>query len=336
MKSTAQLFYETPKATIYKGHVVDCLKILPDKSVHMVVTSPPYWGLRSYLPANHPLKHLELGAEKTPEQYVKNLCDVFDEVWRVLRDDGTLWLNLGDSWIGGGRAGEDGKSYGSGLDGNRMDSGNVWGKPTGKIPGYKKKDLAGIPWQVAFELRKRGWYLRQDIIWHKPNPMPSSVTDRCTSSHEYLFLLSKKPMYFFDNEAIREPIKASSGVNMRAPKNGSHRLTDGYSKVTSVKEYSRINGANRRSVWSINTVAYTRKHFATFSPELALRCVLAGSPVGGTVLDPFGGSGTTAQVATEKGRRAITIDLDSKSCLFTLERLGLYTKYKMSQMRKGK
>ena len=213
----------------------------------------------------------QLGLEETPEEYVDKMADLFDKVKDVLKPEGTLWLNLGDSYIGGGRGYEycdDGT-----IQQNHIDAGVKYGKPTGKVTGYKPKDLVGIPWMMAFELRKRGWYLRQDIIWNKPNPMPESVRDRCTKSHEYIFLLSKNQNYYFDVDVIKEPTR------------------------------------RKRSVWNINKKPYKGSHFAVFPPELITPCILAGSEENDIVLDPFIGSGTTAMVARDLGRHYIGCEL---------------------------
>ena len=175
----------------------------------------------------------------------------------------------------------------------------------------KPKDLIGIPWMVAFALRADGWYLRQDIIWHKPNPMPESVKDRCTKAHEYLFLLAKRERYYYDREAVREEQKPNSGKGMRAPKLGSHRITEGYEKVTA-KDYQRVCGANRRSVWTITPKPFKGAHFAVMPPELVRPCIRAGSRPGDTILDPFGGSGTVAMVAIEEGRKAVLCELNAE------------------------
>ena len=304
------------------GDCIASMRELPDQSVHTCVTSPPYFGLRDY-------GHIgQIGLEPTPDAYVAKLVEVFREVKRILRDDGTLWLNLGDSYAG-----------------SRID--------------LKNKDLIGIPWRVAFalqadgcadwkavqaigrlrvelidayrdaplpdrviaaldrldaeyrEAKGSGWYLRQDIIWHKPNPMPESVTDRCTKAHEYIFLLSKSPKYYFDNEAIKEPATESSIARISQPtlatQVGSNRVpgkTNGNMKA--------VGGVmrNKRSVWTVTTKPFKGAHFATFPHDLIEPCILAGCPEGGTVLDPFGGSGTTAGVAIAHGRKAILCELN--------------------------
>jgi site-specific DNA-methyltransferase (adenine-specific) len=252
--------------------------------------------------------------EETPEAFVQKMVEVFREVKRVLRDDGTLWLNLGDSYVGatsqndGGSQGHNSciaKKTMSGIpSGGRGDRNRKLYKS-----GLAMKQLIGIPWRVAFALQADGWWLRQDIIWHKPNPMPESVGDRCTKAHEYIFLLSKSSKYYYDIEPIREPIKPTSGVINGVSLMGEHRLKEGGRK-TEKREYDEIKGANKRSVWSVNTKSYAGAHFATYPPELIRPCILAGCPKGGVVLDPFGGSGTTAAVANEENRNAILCELN--------------------------
>ena len=255
---------------ILQGNCLETLSSLEEKSVNTCVTSPPYWGLRDYGTDD------QLGLEETPEKFVENLVNVFREVRRVLRDDGTVWLNLGDSYCGTGHKGDHtDPKHKDGRNGQKVALNN-------KIQGLKSKDLVGIPWRVAFALQADGWYLRQDIIWHKPNPMPESVTDRCTKAHEYVFLLSKSPKYYYDNEAIK-------------------------TKASDAADYDT---SNKRSVWSIPVASYSEAHFATYPPELIKPCILAGCPEGGTVLDPFGGSGTTAQVASNLNRNAILCELN--------------------------
>lgn len=256
--------------TLLIGDCRDILKSLPDKSVHCCVTSPPYFNLRTYLQSDHPDKHKELGIEQTPDEYVNNLVDVFKEVKRVLMDDGTLWLNLASSYAGGGR----GFGYGGKSDTNR----GTKDMPRSIVPkGLKPKDLIPIPWLVALELQKNGWYLRQDIIWQKNNPMPESVRDRCTKSHEYIFLLSKSQKYYFDNEAIKE----------NAIQSGKTRH-DSFKGRQGEAEYQASNGGeggncygytkkNKRSVWQVNTKPYKGAHFATFPSKLIEPCILAGT-----------------------------------------------------------
>ena len=281
------------------GDCIEQMRGIPDQSVHTCVTSPPYFGLRDYG------RDGQIGLEPTPEAFVQRLVDVFREVRRVLRDDGTLWLNLGDSYAattkGSSGAGKNATNKGTLLEDRS------WAIP----PGLKAKDLIGIPWRVAFALQADGWYLRQDIIWHKPNPMPESVRDRCTKSHEYVFMLSKGPRYYFDSVAIAERSADSSIARLSQPtldqQAGSARVpgkTNGNMKA--------VGGEmrNRRSVWTVTTKPYKGAHFATFPPDLIEPCILAGAPEGGTVLDPFGGSGTTGMVAEKHRRNAVLIELN--------------------------
>lgn len=285
------------------GDTRERLRELDAGSVHTCVTSPPYWGLRDY---GHPG---QIGLEPTFPEYIANLVDVFREVRRVLRDDGTLWLNLGDCYATGG--GKVGSCPGGGAQGEAWAERGAMTQPNRlPRPGLKPKDLVGIPWRVAFALQDDGWYLRSDVIWHKPNPMPESVTDRPTKAHEYMFLLSKSERYFYDAEAVME---VGSG---RAPGNRTHKGATAYAggdEHHRTKEGLCNVGArdkrNRRDVWTIPTMPFADAHFATMPPALAEPCVLAGSPVGGVVLDPFGGAGTTALVARRTGRRFVHIDL---------------------------
>jgi len=296
----------------------DTLKTLPDKSVHCCVTSPPYFGLRDY---GH---DGQIGLEATPELYVAEIVAVFREVWRVLRDDGTVWLNLGDSYAGGGLGGGSGGK--STLDSTHHRK--IQGEQRKAIKphnGLKPKDLIGIPWRVAFALQADGWYLRQDIIWHKPNPMPESVTDRCTKAHEYIFLLSKSERYYYDAEAVKEE---SAGQSGRAA-DFCRETKEDVAPNQSTKQHrlgrkpTSDNGTrNRRSVWTVATQPYSGAHFATFPPKLIEPCILAGCPVGGTVLDPFGGSGTTAAVSISHGRNAILCELNPEYGELIKERVG--------------
>jgi DNA modification methylase len=312
---------------ILHGDCRDTLKTLPDASVNCCVTSPPYFGLRDY---GH---DGQIGLEESPDAFVQQMVGVFREVKRVLRDDGTLWLNLGDSYAGSGKGrNPDGTVHVSALLAKQGTSaGTVMGNvPSGLVPdGMKPKDLIGIPWRVAFALQADGWYLRQDIIWHKPNPMPESVTDRCTKAHEYIFLLSKSARYFYDAQAVQEPcsedmqIRAAKGHTrggngkVDASRNDSETLRGEASKVIDVS-----SGRNRRSVWTVATKPYRAAHFATFPPDLIRPCILAGCPTGGTVLDPFGGSGTTGQVAMEEGRNAILCELNADYVGLIRKRIG--------------
>ena len=284
------------KYEVIIGDCLESLRAIPAESVHCCVTSPPYFGLRDYGVDG------QIGLEPTPDEFVQALVAVFREVRRVLRDDGTLWLNIGDSYANGGRKtrGTDDKLAQRGMNTRPADP-----------EGIKPKDLIGIPWRVAFALQADGWYLRQDIIWSKPNPMPESVRDRCTKAHEYVFLLSKAPRYYFDSYAIKEPAAESSIARLAQPtlaeQAGSSRVpgkTNGNMKA--------VGGEmrNKRSVWTVTTKPFKGAHFATFPPDLIEPCILAGCPVGGTVLDPFGGSGTTAGVALAHGRNAVLCELN--------------------------
>ena len=255
--------------TIYKG---DCRKVLanlPDQSVDCCVTSPPYFGLRDYG------RKAQIGLEPTPEEFVEVLVEVFREVRRVLSDDGTVWLNLGDS--------------------------------------YKDKQLIGVPWRVALALQNDDWHLRQDIIWSKPNVMPEPVRDRCTKAHEYIFLLSKSPRYYFDSDAIKEPVsdaslkRAESGWKSNRP---STKSNGGINVEKMGKRFVNPDGRNKRSVWTVPPKSFSDAHFAVYPPELVEPCILAGCPEGGTVLDPFGGSGTTGMVADRLNRNSIMVELN--------------------------
>lgn len=292
----------TTTMTVHIGDCVESMRKMPTASVHTCVTSPPYFGLRDYGVDG------QIGLEETPDEYVMRLVEVFREVWRVLRDDGTLWLNLGDSYAtqGGSHAHrDDQKSVGAN---SVVVSGAVPNRNRKPPNNLKTKDLIGIPWRVAFALQADGWYLRQDIIWHKPNPMPESVRDRCTKSHEYIFLMTKNPRYYFDNESIREQGVYPAGT--RAAKGGAKRFNK--ENVNSrPPKYAIYDGMrNKRSVWSVTTKPFKGAHFATFPPDLIEPCILAGCPKNGIVMDPFGGSGTTAGVAIKHGRNAIVCELN--------------------------
>jgi DNA modification methylase len=271
------------------GDVRERLKELPDQSVNCCVTSPPYWGLRDY--GNDG----QIGLEQDPDDFIAELVTVFREVRRVLRDDGTLWLNIGDSYSGSGKGT-------AGNLGKKHNERHLENKTGGLVPnGTKPKDLVGIPWMLAFALRADGWYLRQDIIWHKPNPMPESVRDRCTKAHEYIFLLSKSPKYYFDSEAMKEPAKypfdnrgaradsrAGTSMNSVGGKTGirfgGNKYGDSDDPKHSTKsgnEYIATGTRNKRSVWSVTTQPFKGAHFATFPPALIEPCILAGSPRGG-------------------------------------------------------
>ena len=293
------------------GDALTELRKLPDESVHCCITSPPYWGLRDY-----GIKG-QLGLEKTPEEYVAKMVGVFREVKRVLRKDGSLWLNFGDSYAaGGGKQVIQTKNASHGLAGMRQ-----------KTPGYKPKDLVGIPWRVAFALQADGWYLRSDIIWAKPNPMPESVKDRPTRSHEYIFLMSKNAKYYFDQEAVMEH-SAQGNVSHPIAENSHFRKARNPGGATPIqREYFQgRNSRNIRSVWTITTKVmpkiFGHEHFATFPPELPERCIKAGCPVGGTVLDPFFGAGTVGVVAKQLGRDFIGIDLKDEYCKMAERRIA--------------
>lgn len=328
----------TEQHRILVGDCIDMMRTLPDQSVHTCVTSPPYFGLRDYGVEG------QIGLEETPAEFIARLVEVFREVRRVLRDDGTAWVNMGDTYasIAGGYApgGSAGKhdmvsqaTRGAVLRGNRRSP------PI----GLKQKDLMGIPWRLAFALQDDGWYLRQDIIWHKPNPMPESTRDRCTKSHEYLFLLSKSPKYFCDMGAIREPAAESSLVRWaqdvegqagsdRVPgkTNGPMKAVGGSKRNSFARDPKAGTGEhgqkaqhradradihysqtrNKHSVWTVATQGFKGAHFATFPPDLIRPCILAGAPRGGLVLDPFGGAGTTSLVSMQEGRRSILCELN--------------------------
>lgn len=426
---------------ILTGDVRAVLPSLPDESVHCVVTSPPYWGLRAYLPANHPNKALEIGNELTLQEWVNTMVEVFREVRRVLRSDGTLWLNLGDAYAGSGRGGNPGRS--STLEGtqssqdacprsrDQVSSAQRRNCPTAVGPrvdgGLKPKDMMGQPWRVAFALQADGWWLRQEIIWHKPNPMPESTRDRCTKAHEHVFLLSKSERYFYNFDAMQEPVngwgharaagnKTNKGALAYEAGDEKHRTkaglvahservksrnlavmgwaTEGVHEATNWahndaqgkyrgngvgfghgtdkgdRKRDRVAGVNAkaaaasrdneggyadgmserlgrgagwrnkqnesfseaisgevvdtrnpRSVWIIPTHGFKGAHFATFPPALAERCITAGCPEGGTVLDVFGGSGTVGMAADRQHKNAILIDLDERNRPMATDRI---------------
>ena len=291
-------------------HLGDCLEVMrtmPDASVNCCVTSPPYWGLRDYGHAD------QIGLESTPEQYVARIVEVFREVRRVLRDDGTLWLNIGDSYANAGgkmrphrdNHGGFGGSTGARTQDYALASGGFW-RPSSIAGAIKPKDLVGIPWRVAFALQSDGWYLRQDIIWHKPNAMPESVTDRCTKSHEYVFLLSKSARYCYDADAISEPVsKGAAGSSFCTGKTATHQLGR-----ASEAERADADTRNRRDVWTIATQPFHGAHFAVMPPALVEPCILAGCPKDGVVLDPFTGSGTVGEVALLAGRGFVGVELN--------------------------
>jgi len=276
-------YFETDRGELYNGDCMEVMRQLPSKSVNCGITSPPYFGLRNYGIDG------QLGLEPTPEAYISNLVSVFQEFKRVLRDDGTLWLNLGDSYTGGGKV----------------------------VSNLKPKNLVGIPWRVAFALQTDGWYLRQDIIWHKPNPMPESITDRCTKAHEYIFLLSKSPKYYYDYEVIKKPCVVPLRTRKRLNGKRNDELSKGQDTCCGVISEFR----NKRSVWTVTTNNFKEAHFATFPPDLILPCVLAGCPKDGVIMDMFFGAGTTGLVAIENKRKFIGVELSEKYCEIAAKRI---------------
>lgn len=326
---------------ILVGDSLEVLKGLPDASVDCCITSPPYYGLRDYGAEG------QLGLEKSPADYIQKIVEVFREVRRVLKDDGTLWLNIGDSYAGSGKGRMKDGSH-SADKSKSSDYLNIVGGSIApaKVDGAKRKDLIGIPWLVAFALRQDGWYLRQDIIWNKTNAMPESVKDRCTKSHEYIFLLSKSDRYYFDNAAIKEPAvgfdkglpagsKGTLRPNSRRRKGNARTFRGGgvytggrafFNDAESDRE-SHGNAENttglrnKRDVWSVSTQGYKGAHFATFPEKLIEPCVLAGCREGGTVLDPFIGAGTTAVVAKKHGRNYIGIELKEEYAQMAVSRI---------------
>ena len=305
---------------IHCGDAAEVLRSLPAESVNCIVTSPPYYALRDYGVAG------QIGLERSPEEYVDKLMEVFTECRRVLRSDGTLRLNIGDSYAGSNKG--KGKKVHTGVQPDASNIGDII--TTFNIKGYKNKDIIGIPWLLAFALRDSGWYLRQDIIWHKPNPMPESVEDRCTKAHEYIFLLSKSPKYYFDYRAIMEP--ANYDGRKKMIREGSKRLSLGEKACLGVQtickggeRWKLTNGKymrRKRDVWSVPTRPLKEAHFAAYPPDLIKPCVLAGCPVGGVVLDPFMGAGTTAMVARELGRHYVGVELNPEYIGIAEKRLG--------------
>lgn len=304
---------------ILVGDVRERLTEIPDGSVRCCVTSPPYWGLRDYGEAD------QIGLEQTPEAYVAELVQVFREVRRVLADDGTLWLNLGDSYKPAGNGSTKkgfnerytGKNYATDKQG--ADEGHV-DRSQLRADAIKHKDLVGIPWRVAFALQDDGWWLRQDIIWNKPNPMPESVTDRCTKAHEYVFLLTKSARYYYDAKAVAEQALAQNhhdytGGSYSAPGQTPHTGS----------RHKTLDGPmtrNRRSVWSITTKPFKGAHFAVMPEALVEPCILAGSAPNDLVLDPFTGSGTVGSVAIRLGRRFIGVELNPNYVAIAEQRIG--------------
>ncbi len=316
------------RAILYVGNALEVLRTLPDESVQCCVTSPPYWGLRDYdVPG-------QLGLEDSPEEYLDTMVAVFGAVRRALAADGVLWLNMGDSYAGP-RGGSDGKH--AGLHRYRH-SGRTRDK---RGVDLKPKDLVMMPARLALALQADGWWVRSDVVWHKPTPMPESVSDRPTRAHEYVFLLSKSDRYFYDANAIKEPVTGNAhsrgnGVNPKAKTPAGWDTRDGETHREKTGRYPRpkqnesfsaavsglVDTRNARSVWTIQARPFPVAHFATFPPELVARCIKAGSRPGNTVLDPFGGSGTTAAVATGLGRDAIHIDLNPEYLNLAIDRIG--------------
>lgn len=311
---------------IIVGDALSELKRMETEIVDCCITSPPYYNLRDYGIDG------QIGLETIPEEYISKLVDVFREVRRILKQDGTLWLNIGDSYAGSGKGKNDIRTDNKGNKGSKVNSSLQGNFRSAEI---KPKDLIGIPWLLAFSLRADGWYLRQDIIWHKPNCMPESVRDRCTRSHEYIFLLSKSKQYYYDSEAISEPIADSTvkrcsqniaaqkgsdrqpgktNENMKAvlPRFGGEKYAEGSIRTKSGNVYIPTLRRNKRDVWTVSTAGFKGAHFAVFPEKLIEPCVLAGCPIGGTILDPFCGSGTTGVVAAKNNRNFIGIELNPK------------------------
>lgn len=342
------------------GDCLEVMKGMPDKCVDCCITSPPYWGLRDYGVEG------QLGLESTPEEYVSKMVTIFHEVKRALRDDGTLWLNLGDT-------------YGTGTRADRRPGNKLLGKGTAKAQGiqrhgYEAKQLVGIPWRVAFALQADGWYLRSDIIWHKPNPMPESVKDRPTKAHEYIFLMSKSQRYFYDHEAIKEKASPDTHARYARGRSDHHKWADGGpGNQTIAKSFNHmlepgvnpkarlaapvgwntgpgshttltgryqpkqnpsfsaavkdiVDFRNKRSVWNVATQPFKEAHFATFPPKLIEPCILAGCPESGIVLDPFMGAATTAVTALDLGRQYIGIEISPEYCAIAEERIRQATR----------
>lgn len=348
------IFHKNNICEIMQGDCRESLQALVTAGVKVqtCITSPPYFGLRDYGCIG------QLGLEKTLEQYIETMVSVFRLVRNVLTDDGTLWLNMGDSYAGSGK-GRNSDGTHSGGEKQNTNKGAVIGKLNKiNIGDCKAKDLIGVPWALAFALRADGWYLRQDIIWAKPNPMPESVIDRCTKSHEYIFLLSKSPTYYYDAGAIRTPRKSNENArgfrggaycNNSTFKNeqGGKRTQIGNTKIEAIGGRDRTNGkyrnpngafsphgglenpyitANKRSVWHVATTPYKNAHFATFPPELITPCILAGSRVNDCILDPFGGSGTTGAVGLAHGRNSILCELNPEYISLVPERVSAILK----------
>jgi hypothetical protein len=288
--------FDDDQSTVYQGDAWRLADHIKSESVQAIITSPPYWGLRDYGTND------QFGLEQSPDAYVTKLVDLFSRLRRVLRNDGTVWLNLGDTYVGTGSKGK----YQDPKHKNGRNSQSV--ALNNKVDGLKSKDLVGIPCRVAFALQADGWYLRQDIIWHKPNPMPEPVGDRCTKSHEYVFLLSKSPKYYFNADAIAEPSSDRPPTNDRF--GGSKYGDNSEYRLASGNIYVDKGTRNKRSVWTVPTKPFKGSHFAVFPPDLIRPCILAGAAEHGVVLDPFMGSGTTLAVSRQLNRRSIGFELN--------------------------
>ena len=299
---------------VYWGDCRDSMKQMAKDNikVQMCVTSPPYYGLRDYGADG------QIGLEETPQQFIDNLVDVFACVWDILADDGTLWVNLGDSYS---TTPAGNKTWSNGVGSNKYyQDKKIHNTNKLKFSEYKPKDLMGMPWRLAFALQDFGWYLRQDIIWHKPNPMPESVTDRCTKSHEYIFLLSKSDKYYFDHVAIKEQGVTPAGTKGAK---GSVERQGQFGVNARPPEYKIYDGMrNKRDVWSVNVRPYKGAHFATYPTALIEPCILAGSRKNDIVFDPFMGSGTTAQVALQHGRQYLGCELNKEYEKLQQERIN--------------
>jgi len=312
-------YFENDFGKLYNGNSIDILKNIESESVNCCVTSPPYFRLRNYNVEN------QIGLEQTPDEYVQKMVEVFREIKRVLKKDGTLWLNLGDSYNGSG------KNFGhkngiSKICMQASNKGSIGLLPT-KVNGLKPKDLIGIPWRVAFALQNDGWYLRSDIIWYKQNVMPESVQDRPTKAHEYIFLLSKNRKYYYDYESIQEPASYDGRKDELSKGSNKYKNTDMRFAGNSHKRWkldkNGLRVRNKRSVWSVPNKPFSGAHFATFPPDLIKPCILAGCPENGIVLDPFFGSGTTGYVSQMLNRRWIGIDLNKDYCDIASDRLQI-------------
>lgn len=303
-----------PVNEIICGDALSVLKTLPDSYVQCVVTSPPYYCLRSYLPDDHPDKHLEIGLEETPQEFVANLVGVFREVRRVLRSDGVLWVNIGDTYAND-------QKWGGKTSGKHVNAVKGTFPRAKRYTGLPGKNLIGIPWRLAFALQDDGWILRSDIIWDKTNCMPESVTDRCTRSHEYIFMLTKNDHYYYNQDAIREPHVTASNVRDRG-KEGKWASGALLTPIgEGLREWNHPNGRNKRDVWAINTSPFPEAHFAVMPPKLVEPCVLAASKPGDIILDPFAGAGTVPLVALQHSRNYLGIELNPEYIKLTMKRI---------------